>query len=82
MQLLAEEAGFEPATELPLCHLSRVVPSTSSATRPNFTFRNGRIISHVECVMSKKAHITLLNKKASILNIEAFKLFVIYCNYF
>jgi transposase-like protein len=26
---LAEEAGFEPATELPLCHLSRVVPSTA-----------------------------------------------------
>ena len=26
---MAEEAGFEPATELPLCHLSRVVPSTA-----------------------------------------------------
>lgn len=26
---LAEEEGFEPSTELPLCHLSRVVPSTA-----------------------------------------------------
>ena len=26
---MAEVAGFEPATELPLCHLSRVVPSTA-----------------------------------------------------
>ena len=65
MQLLAEEAGFEPATELPLCHLSRVVPSTSSATRPNFTLRNGRIISHVakaqyNCVI-KKAPFELIN---------------------
>ena len=29
IDVLAEEAGFEPATELPLCHLSRVVPSTA-----------------------------------------------------